>query len=267
MNSATITLLGTGCSTGVPRIDGYWGACDPNEPKNRRSRCSALVTIGQDDGQNWQILIDTSPDLRYQALSSGIDHIDCVLFTHDHADQTHGIDDLRAFCFHKGLLDCFLNAETYQTLSERFGYIFEGKLGYPPLLNAHIVSFGSDAIILKHVDKSEIKAHCFEQIHGPIQSVGYRIGNMAYSSDVSDLSDKSMAMLENLDVWVVDSLRYKPHPTHAHLDKTLGWIKRLKPKRAILTNLHQDMDYQSLKRLLPAGVEVGYDQMKLGFSL
>jgi len=267
MSRASITLLGTGCSTGVPRIDGYWGACDPQEPKNRRSRCSAMVSIKQESARNLHILIDTAPDLRHQALAYGLSHIDHVLFTHDHADQTHGIDDLRAFTFQKGPLPCHLNHETFQSLHDRFCYVFEGKYGYPPLLNPNIFSIPGEPLVLESENDCHILVHTFEQIHGPIKSVGYRIGNMAYSSDVSDLDEKAMMSLEGLDLWVVDALRYKPHPTHAHLDKTLSWISDLKPKRAVLTNLHQDLDYLTLSKLLPSGVEVGFDQMSLNFSL
>lgn len=254
-----ITLLGTGCSTGVPRVDGYWGACDPKNPKNRRLRCSAFLKIAREDGQKpIHILIDTSPDLRQQAMQNDIFSLDAVFWTHDHADQTHGIDDLRAFCFDNGALDGFMDKATFETLEQRFHYIIHGGHNYPALVRPRVFEkIGGDHRC--RIKDFYLEFQTFNQIHGPINSVGYRFGDFAYSSDVSDIPDDAWPLLNGLKVWVVDALRYKPHPTHAHLDRTLGWIERVKPELAILTNLHQDMDFEALKAVLPNRVVVGYD--------
>ncbi len=256
-----ITLLGSGCSTGVPRVDGYWGACDPDNPKNHRSRCSAWVTLIDDamPALMTSVVIDTSPDLRSQVLRAGIPKVDAVLWTHDHADQTHGIDDMRAFIFgREAPIDGYMDRETHDTLMSRFGYVFKGNMGYPPVYNPHILP--------PHGIRWQIEGEggalpivTFDQIHGPIRSVGYRIGDIAYSSDISDMPDESFAALDGVKLWVVDALRYKPHPTHSHLEKTLEWISRLRPQHAILTNLHQDMDYEMLKAQLPANIEPAFD--------
>lgn len=254
-----ITLLGTGCSTGVPRVDGYWGACDPQNPKNRRTRCSAVLKIDREDGQKpLHILIDTSPDLRQQVMQNGIFDLDAVFWTHDHADQTHGIDDLRAFCFEKGPLVGLMDRATFETLEQRFHYIFHGGHNYPALVMPHILE-NIDGQHRCKIRDFYLEFQTFKQIHGPINSVGYRFGDFAYSSDVSELPDEAWPMLSGLKLWVVDALRYKPHPTHAHLERTLEWIKRAKPELAVLTNLHQDMDYEALQAVLPSGVIAGFD--------
>lgn len=259
------TILGCGCSTGVPRADGYWGKCDPAHPKNRRSRCSALFQIydstevSPDASTN--VLVDTSPDFREQAIRAGLTHLDAVLWTHDHADQTHGIDDMRALALMgKKQIPGYMDEATHQTLIRRFEYVFTGKLGYPPICEVRTLPGFGEAWSLEGAGGS-LPVVTFDQEHGPIRSVGYRIGDVAYSSDISDLPEESFALLGGLKVWIVDALRYTPHPTHSHLDKTLDWIARLKPERAILTNLHQDLDYETLRGKLPAGVEPAYDQM------
>lgn len=255
-----ITILGSGCSTGVPRADGYWGNCDPSNPKNQRSRCSAWVEIisEQSVDPNLSLLIDTSPDFRQQAILNGISHLDSILWTHDHADQTHGIDDFRAFTFNHGPVDGYMDEVTFTTLSHRFPYIFQGIHGYPAICVPHILHNHPGCFeISKH--GVDVKIRTFDQIHGPIKSVGYRIGDFAYSSDISDLPSDSFEALKDLKLWVVDALRYKPHPTHAHLDKALEWIDIVKPQHAILTNLHQDMDYEELKSILPDHVEPAFD--------
>jgi len=257
-----ITILGCGCSTGVPRADGYWGNCDPNNPKNRRSRCSALFRAYKDaDTPPTSLLIDTSPDFREQAIRAQLTHLDAVLWTHDHADQTHGIDDMRALAaMGKRQIPGYMDAVTRASLTHRFGYVFTGKLGYPPICTPEALPPLGESWAIDG-QGGPVPVTTFDQAHGPIRSVGYRIGDVAYSSDISDLPESSFAALEGLKVWIVDCLRHAPHPTHAHLNKTLAWIARVKPERAILTNMHQELDYEALRQILPAGVEPAYDQM------
>ncbi len=261
--STRFTLLGTGSSGGVPRIGGDWGQCDPAEPRNRRRRCSLLV-------QRWQgvpgpadqattVLIDTAPDFREQALECGLTHLDAVMYSHDHADQSHGIDDLRVLALSsRRQIPVWMDAATRSTLRTRFAYCFQGGQGYPPILDdrAELVAGTSVAI---HGPGGTIEATPLAQQHGPIGSLGFRFGKVAYSNDVSALPAASLAALRGLDVWMVDALRYAPHPSHAHLAQSLAWIKALAPKRAILTNLHVDMDFHTLRGALPPGVEPGYD--------
>ena len=264
-----VTILGSGCSTGVPRVDGYWGACDPNNPKNRRSRCSAWVAAYDDTTPEklTSIMIDTSPDLRHQVIAAGVPKVDAVLWTHDHADQTHGIDDLRAFIFgRQAPIDGYMDQPTHDTLMSRFRYAFRGNQGYPPVY--------TDNLIPPHGTKWEIRGEggnipiwTFDQQHGPIRSVGYRLGDIAYSSDVSDIPEESFEALSGLKLWIVDALRHTPHPTHAHLEKSLEWIARVKPDHAVLTNLHQDLDYDALRAILPANVEPAFDQLTLEVAL
>ncbi len=258
-----VKILGSGCSTGVPRIDGYWGACDPNNPKNRRSRCSAWFGLYDQARPKamTSVVIDTSPDFRDQMIRAEAPHIDAVLWTHDHADQTHGLDDMRAFTFRRSQpIDGYTDQATLDTLTARFGYVFKGNLGYPPVCEPHLIPPHGQLWSIAG-EGGALPIVSFDQEHGPIRSVGYRIGDVAYSSDVSNLPEDSFAALKGLKVWIVDCLRYRPHPTHSHLEKTLAWIRRVRPERAILTNLHQDMDYSALQAQLPNGVEPAYDQM------
>ena len=250
-----VTVLGCGSSGGVPRIGGHWGACDPNEPKNRRSRCSLLVERGET-----AVLVDTSPDLREQLLRTGKDWLDGVLFTHDHADQTHGIDDLRALLINRRRrVDVYMDAPTAATLTTRFGYCFATLEGsqYPPILNARRLDAYETVTI--EGQGGRIDALPFLQNHGDVHSLGFRFGPLAYSSDLVGLPEESFAALEGIKVWIVDALRYRPHPSHAHVGLALEWIARLKPRRAILTNMHIDLDYATLKAELPPGVEPAYD--------
>jgi phosphoribosyl 1,2-cyclic phosphate phosphodiesterase len=257
-------ILGSGSSGGVPRIHGDWGICDPKNPKNRRTRCSLLVSQTSDKGQT-QVLIDTSPDMRQQLIDANVRQLNAVLYTHDHADQTHGIDDLRAMVYaNRQRIDVWMDAATAKTLTSRFGYCFEQLAGseYPSILKHHPIA--SDlAPIVVNGDGAALTAMPFRQIHGSIDSLGYRIGNVAYSSDISDLPEESAAAVENLDCWIIDALRRDPHPTHLHLDKTLELIERFKPKQAVLTNLHIDMDYQSLCDELPPHIRPAYDGMEI----
>lgn len=260
------TILGCGSSGGVPRIGANWGACDPTNPKNRRWRCSMLVErIGKP--RHTTVLVDTSPDLREQLLSVRCEALDGVLYTHDHADHTHGIDDLRMVSYAmRKRLDVWADDATRKSLTDRFGYCFEKPPGstYPPILNAHPI----DAPTPIRVDgpSGAIEALPIPQMHGDIGTLGFRIGGLAYSPDLSDIPDSSVPMLQGLDVWIVDALRFTAHPSHFSVKQALAWIDRLKPKRAILTHMTTDLDYEALRRELPDGVEPAYDGMVIEFA-
>jgi phosphoribosyl 1,2-cyclic phosphate phosphodiesterase len=258
-------ILGCGSSGGVPRADGNWGDCDPTHPKNLRTRCSMLVRRRSDAGpeQETTVLIDTSPDMRLQTAQAGAKRIDAVLYTHDHADQCNGIDDLRAFYIrHQRRTPCFMDAHTRTNLTRRFGYVFEGEGGYPAICELYDLPPYGHAFSIDG-PSGPIAVQTFDQDHGDIRSVGYRIGDMAYSSDVVGLPEASFEALQGVKLWVVDALRYRPHPTHASVATALEWIARVKPERAVLTNLHVDLDYDTLCRELPKGVEPAYDGMVL----
>jgi len=261
-----VTILGSGSSGGVPRADGDWGVCDPAEPKNRRSRCSLLVRR-KGEGAQTTVLIDTSPDLREQAIAADVRRIDAVLFTHDHADQVHGIDDLRAFFLRqRARIPAWMDGPTRSVLERRFSYIFENTGGYPAILTPrdlppYGVPFEIDG------PSGAIPVNTFDQEHGHIRCVGYRLGPVAYSPDVNGLPEEAFDALAGVDTWIVDALRYTPHPSHAHLAQTLDWIARVRPRRAILTNMHIDMDYNSLRAQLPDGVEPAWDGMRVEISL
>ena len=250
-----LTILGCGTSFGVPRIGGDWGGCDPAEPRNRRRRVSILL-----EHEGTRILVDTGPDLREQLLDAGIADLDAVIWTHDHADHCHGIDDLRAVYHHRGApLAGYARPETLQALQARFGYVFEGKGGYPPILAAQPLP---DALTV-----GAIAIRVADQPHGGITSAGLRFEaggrSIGYSTDFSDLTDEMRALFEGVDVWVVDALRHRPHPTHPHLERALEWIGMLRPGRAILTHMDNSMDYRTLLAELPPDVEPGYDGMEV----
>lgn len=259
------TILGSGSSGGVPRGDGDWGACDPAEPRNRRRRCSLLVQRYGAGERPTTILIDTSPDLREQMLDAGVRHLDAVLYTHDHADQSHGVDDLRVFAMQaRRRIPCWMDAATRATMESRFRYIFEPVEGYPAICDLNdLPPLGTPFTI--DGPGGPVPVATFDQLHGPIHSVGYRIGPMAYSPDLSDLDDAALAEVARADTWIVDALRWTPHPTHAHVDRTLGWIARSGVRRAVLTNLHIDLDYAALKAAVPDNVDVAHDGMTLEF--
>lgn len=230
-----------------------WGKCDPKNPKNRRRRVSIMVEEGDS-----RLIVDTSPDLREQLLDAQIDDLNGVLYTHDHADHTHGIDDLRGIFHSNGgvPLPVFTNKMTLDVLKRRFDYIFKSKQGYPAICTENEIEAGQRF----NVGKIEVLA--FDQIHGPMKSLGFRFGKLAYSTDISDMTEEGFKALEGVDTWIVDALRYDPHPTHTHLDKTLGWIERVKPKRAYLTHMTWDMDYETLMANLPKGVEPAFDGLE-----
>jgi phosphoribosyl 1,2-cyclic phosphate phosphodiesterase len=264
-----VTVLGCGSSGGVPRADGNWGVCDPADPRNRRDRCSLMVRrLSAGGPEAWTtIVVDTSPEFRLQTAREGARRLDALLMTHDHADQAHGLDDIRAFAQRqRARIPCHVDAATKATLLTRFGYVFLGEKGYPAI---------SDLVPIPPHGKpwrvegpsGAIPVVTFDQDHGEVRSVGYRFGPVAYSSDVLQLDDAAFEALAGVELWIVDALRYTPHPTHAHVERTLGWIERLKPKRAILTNLHIDLDYEELSSCLPGGVEVAWDGMRIEIQL
>jgi phosphoribosyl 1,2-cyclic phosphate phosphodiesterase len=259
----TVTILGCGSSGGVPRPALGWGVCDPHNPKNRRRRTSLLVERRAGSGVT-RVLVDTSPDLREQLLDAEVDWLDGVLYSHEHADHTHGIDDLRGlFIKRRRLVDVYFEAQTGKVLRDRFGYCFESPPGseYPPILRGHALEAFVPLIIAG--EGGPITVLPFPQEHGDILSLGFRFGGLAYSCDLSGLHAESVKALAGLDVWIVDALRYRPHPSHFSLPDALSWIDRLKPKRAILTNLHSDLDYEALRKELPAHVEPAFDGMRI----
>jgi len=259
MATLRYTILGCGSSGGVPRLGGHWGACDPANPKNTRKRCSMLVER-VDGNQITRVLIDTSPDLRQQLLDAEIGTLDAVIYTHEHADHMHGLDDLRMIVFNiRQRLPVWANSQTSEALRNRFGYAFiqpEGSL-YPPILD------------LKYLDGpttiggagGEITFTPFEVEHGRIDALGFRIGRLAYLPDVSAMNEAAWEAVANLDVWVLDALRREPHPTHAHLARSLEWIAQAAPKRAVLTNMHIDLDYETLAAETPQHIDPAFDGM------
>ena len=262
--SLTFEILGCGSSMGVPRVALGWGSCDPNNPKNRRRRCSLLVERAQGAGKVTRVLVDCSPDLRMQLLDAEVDWLDGVLITHEHADHTHGIDDLRPLFVHKRRkVDVYLDEPTSRAMHARFGYCFMTPPGseYPPIASEKRLEPGKPVVI--EGQGGSIEALPILQNHGDIPSLGFRIGNVAYSADIKNLPDASLPLMAGLDTWIVDALRKAPHPSHFNLAEALDWIARVKPKRAVLTNLHTDMDYAALRAELPPHVEPAYDGMTL----
>ena len=248
-----VTILGCGSSGGVPLIGNIWGPCDPNDSRNTRRRVSILVKKNKKT-----LLVDTSPDLRMQMLDAKVKDVDAVLYTHSHADHVHGIDDLRAFCWQRKdnkPLPIYSDQYTIDQITNRFDYAFENKYGPAvPSLAANTISIGNNTI-------QGVNVEAIKQIHGKGFSLGYRFDNVAYSTDVNNLPNESMEQLKNLDLWIVDCVRYEPHYSHSHFDQTISWIKQLKPKRAILTHMGHWLDYNDLKNKCPDNVEPGIDGM------
>ena len=262
-DTMTFTILGCGSSGGVPRLGGLWGDCDPTNPRNHRRRCSLLVTRTSGD-QMTRVLIDTSPDLRSQLLNADVGTLNAVVYTHSHADHVHGIDDLRMIVFNmRERLQVWADGDTTDALLSRFGYAFVQPKGsaYPPICDLNTI----DGDVTIDGPGGAITLTPFQVEHGSIDALGFRIGNVAYLPDVSDIPETVWPVLDNLDCWIVDALRRTPHPTHAHLEKTLGWIDRARPRQAVLTNMHNDLDYATLRAETPDHIEPAYDGMTLHF--
>lgn len=256
------TILGCGSSGGVPRIGGHWGACDPTNPKNRRRRCSVLVEKISPNGVT-RALIDTSPDMRAQLLDAEVGTLDAVVMTHSHADHLHGLDDLRQIVFKtRQRMPVWADGDTTNDLISRFGYAFvqPPDSDYPPICALN--SINDDDFTIGGLG-GDINFTPLPVQHGRITSLGFRVGGVAYLPDVSDMRDSTFDRLKNLDVFVLDALRYKPHPSHIHLEKSLEWIERTAPKRAVLTNMHIDLDYETLTAETPANIVPAYDGMTI----
>jgi phosphoribosyl 1,2-cyclic phosphate phosphodiesterase len=259
------TILGCGSSGGVPRIGNVWGDCDPNEPRNRRLRCSLLLE-GFREGSDTptRIVIDTGCDLREQMLAAKVDRVEAVLYTHAHADHTHGIDDLRVLALHnRRRVDVYFDVETGARLREAFGYCFVSPPGsdYPPILNAHEIVAGD--VLEVDGPGGSITVTVFEQLHGNIASLGFRVGNVAYSCDLSGFPEASFPAISGLDLWIIDALRPTPHPSHLSLPETLDWIARFGPRQAVLTNMHIDLDYARTEAQTPDNVTPAFDGMQI----
>lgn len=259
------TIMGCGSSGGVPRIGGNWGACDPNNPRNRRRRCSLLIegfSAGAD--KPTRIVIDTGCDLREQLLDANVDRVDAVLYTHEHADHTHGIDDLRVLALNnRKRVDVYFSHEAANRIVPSFAYCFTAPpgSGYPPILNQHLIA--ADEPVTIDGPGGEITVLPFEQTHGDITSLGFRVGGFAYSCDLSGIPQRSEAAVSGLDVWVLDALRPAPHPSHLSLSESLEHVARFAPRQAVLTNLHIDLDYETLERETPPNVAAAYDGMRI----
>ena len=252
-----VRILGSGTSSGVPRIGNDWGSCDPSEPRNSRTRASILV-----ETKTTRILIDTSPDMREQLLAAGVSDLDAVIWTHDHADHCHGIDDLRQIYHQRGApVPGFARSETLETLRARFGYVFAGRDGYPPTVAADILP---DQLVV-----GDISIRVVEQPHGSITTAGLRFDYgdhaVAYATDFKSLTEDMAALYQGVDLWIADALRRRPHPTHATVDEVVAWARHLGVGRTALIHMDHSMDYETLSRELPNGIEPGYDGQVFAF--
>jgi len=261
MAERVFTILGCGSSGGVPRLGGHWGACDPENPKNRRRRCALLVEQTGDDGTT-RVLIDTGPDLREQLLDAGVGALDAVIYTHSHADHVHGLDDLRQIVYNmRQRLPVWADVPTQNDLLSRFGYAFVQPPGspYPPILDLNTL----DGPLEISGAGGSIPFLPVEVEHGGINALGFRMGDIGYLPDVSDMDEEAFEAFAGLDIWILDALRREPHPTHLHLEKSLEWIARAAPREAVLTNMHLDLDYATVAAETPAHIQPAYDGLQL----
>jgi len=265
MAELRVTILGCGSSGGVPRLGGRWGACDPTNPKNRRRRCAILVERVTAQGAT-RVLVDAGPDMREQLLSAEVGDLDAVLFTHEHADHVHGIDDLRQIVFNRrARLPVWAPPAAAEVLRARFAYVFEAPPGslYPPILDLGVI----DGPVTIDGAGGPLTALPFATPHGSIEALGFRFGPVAYLPDVSAMSEAAWAAVQGLECWIVDALRYEPHMTHSHLVQTLDWIARAKPARAVITNMHIDLDHDRVAAETPGHVDPAHDGMTLTFRV
>ncbi|NSZ16734.1 MBL fold metallo-hydrolase [Agrobacterium vitis] len=263
------TILGCSSSPGVPRINGDWGDCDPSNPKNRRTRASFLIEQIGPDGGKTVVLVDTGPDFREQMIRAGVQSLDAVVYSHAHADHLHGIDDLRGYSLmQRGRIPIYAEPETMRRIETGFGYCLKTPDGsnYPPIVLPHIIEDMNQPVEIDGAG-GRIALLPLEQQHGDIISLGFRIGDVAYCSDVSDFPEKTVPRLAGLDVLVIDALQYREHPSHLSLSQSLAWIESLAPKRAILTHMHIPLDYETVLRETPDHVEPAYDQMQFELTL
>ena len=261
----TFTILGCGSSGGVPRLGGHWGDCDPENPRNRRTRCSMLVTRETADGTT-TVLIDTSPDMRHQLLREEVGALDAVLYTHSHADHVHGIDDLRMIVYNmRKRIPVWADGPTQDALYSRFGYAFVQPKDspYPPILDMHTIK--GDVTISGA--GGDITFTPIEVNHGSIDALAFRVGGLVYMPDVADIPDDAWDVLQDMDCFVLDTLRRTPHPTHSHFEKSLEWIARTAPRRAVLTNMHIDLDYATVEAETPDHITPAFDGMQITYDV
>jgi phosphoribosyl 1,2-cyclic phosphate phosphodiesterase len=250
-----VRILGCGTSSGVPRVGNDWGECDPAEPRNRRRRASILVEYGKA-----RILVDTGPDLREQLLDADVSDVDAVIWTHDHADHCHGIDDLRQLYHARGRpVAGYARPDMLESIEHRFAYAFDGKSGYPAVVQPNILP--------DHMNIAGLSVRTVDQPHGDISTAGLRFDgggkSIVYSTDFNEMTPQMAMAFQEVDLWIVDALRRRPHPTHPHLGQALAWIKELRPKRAILTHMDNSLDYRTLVDEVPDGIEPAYDGMEI----
>jgi len=265
-NKTYVTILGCGSSTGVPRIGDDWGSCNPGNIKNNRNRCSLLVERYM-NGDVTRVVIDTGPDIRLQLNKTKSKLIDAVFYTHEHADHTHGIDDLRVYCIRKKeKINVFASKETSNYLQKKFGYCFKTPIGsnYPAILAMNIIEKHKKYKISGH--GGDITIVPFELIHGDIKAFGFRINDFVYSPDVNSIPLESSSYIKGLKYWIVDALRWDKHPTHFSVDEAVTLIKKFKVNNSILTNMHIDLDYDVLANYLPSGVIPGHDGLTIDIS-
>lgn len=264
MDKLRFTILGCGSSGGVPRLGGNWGDCNPKNPKNNRKRCSLLVQRVNINGTT-QVLIDTSPDMRNQLLDAGVGSLDGVLYTHSHADHVHGLDDLRMIYFNmRNRINVWADKSTQNDLIERFKYAFvqPAESPYPPILNLNTL----EGVTVVKGEGGSITFNPFQVKHGNMTALGFRIGPLVYLPDVSEMSKKAWEEVSKAKCWILDALRRSPHPSHSHLENSLKWIKKSGIEKAVLTNMHVDLDYETLMNETPKNVEPAFDGMVLDFG-